>query len=81
MKKKFLTVYDYGTGGVWQYIYAESKEQLERKFPEIEVLESLPAWWAERPINVKREYDIDGELDEFMSLMTKQKEKYQEQNK
>lgn len=73
MKKKFLTVFDYGTGGIWQYVYAESKEQIEQKFREITVLETPPDWWADRPMDVKREYDIDGPLDDFMSRMVQTK--------
>ena len=69
MKRKFLTVYDYGSGGVWQYVLADNKGQIEEKYPQLTVLEELPEWWAERPVEVEREYDINEEPDEFMSKM------------
>ena len=27
-KQKYLTVYDYGTGGVWQYFFAYNKKDI-----------------------------------------------------
>ena len=41
-KKKFIFFYDYGTGGVWYYIYAYSKEAIEKVFPEMYVFEKPP---------------------------------------
>lgn len=33
MKRKFLTVYDYGTGGVWRYMWAPDREAIRNKYP------------------------------------------------
>ncbi len=66
MRKKFTTVYDYGMGGVWQYIFADSNEQIEEKYPKLEVLEELPDWWKKNPLHIDREYDIEDEPDKFM---------------
>ena len=41
-KKKFIVFYSYTTGGVWYYIYAHSKEAIERVFPEMYVFEIPP---------------------------------------
>ena len=41
-KKKFIFFYDYGTGGVWYYIYAYAKEAIEKVFPEMYVFEKPP---------------------------------------
>ena len=41
-KKKFFVFYCYGTGGVWYYIYAYSKEAVEEVFPEMYVFETPP---------------------------------------
>ena len=43
MKRPFLAVHDYGMGGLWAYIWAESREAVEAKF-EAEVVDELPAW-------------------------------------
>jgi hypothetical protein len=37
-KKRFLAVYDYGSGGIWVSIFARSVEEIERKFRDLEVL-------------------------------------------
>ena len=68
MKTKFLTVYDYGTGGVWQYVYAESKKDILDKYPKLEVLDEKPEWFEDRVESIKdlRIYDIDDAPDEVM---------------
>ena len=42
IKRKFIFFYDYGSGGVWYYIYARSKEAIERVFPEMHIFETPP---------------------------------------
>jgi len=32
MKRPFLAVYDYGQGGLWAYVWADSSQQVEAKF-------------------------------------------------
>jgi hypothetical protein len=38
MRTKFLAVYDYGTGGVWVYLLADSAAQIHECFPEFRVV-------------------------------------------
>lgn len=63
MKRRFLVVYDYGTGGQWWYINALSAEQIRKKFPELDVLEKEPEWFTEeiRALIKDDVYDIDAE--------------------
>jgi len=70
-KKTFLTVYDYGTGGIWSFIDAESEEAIERKFPELKVVAERPAWMTEdfaRTIEQSRHFDIDAPGEWLLNL-------------
>lgn len=44
MKRPILVVYDYGAGGVWAFVLAESPEEVEREFPELNVVAPRPSW-------------------------------------
>lgn len=41
--KSFFVLYDYGQGGLWAVIRAQSPEQVQRRYPELEVFEHPPA--------------------------------------
>ncbi len=45
-----LVAYDYGMGGIWAYLWAESDEQIRNKFSEVEVFAEPPAWWAKEKL-------------------------------
>lgn len=47
MKEAFLVVYDYGSGGVWAVIFANSKDQIVQKYPLLLVIEQRPSWMTE----------------------------------
>lgn len=68
-KQRFLTVYDYGSGGVWQYVHAESPEQIMAKYPALEIVNSEPSWLTAHHQKL-REYDIEAEPDHVMSGFT-----------
>lgn len=75
-KRKFWTVYDYGTGGVWTVILARSKEEIQRKFKSLLVFDydhppigAKKDWLAQ--IESKGIYDIDTPPDEFLSSLIK----------
>jgi hypothetical protein len=69
MKKPFVIEYDYGQGAVWAYLYAWSKGQIEREFPELGV--------HEHPSERMREYasgltlDIDKKDEGFLASLLK----------
>lgn len=44
MKTKFLAVYDYGTGGVWAVVAAESKDEIVEKYPVLTIFDERPSW-------------------------------------
>lgn len=62
MKKSYLVVYDYGTGGVWAVIIARSKVEITQKYPMLTVHDSRPSWMTEgayQQILSVRTFDID----------------------
>jgi hypothetical protein len=56
MKRPFLTVYDYGTGGVWFYVWASNPADIEARF-DAQVIHDLPPWLHGQSV---RTVDIDG---------------------
>ena len=62
MKQKFLVVYDYGMGGVWAFVSANSKADIVGRFPELKVIETPPATMSrEELLEIERtsSFDID----------------------
>lgn len=61
-KKAFLVVHDYGQGGVWAYVRATSKEQIQRRLPGLEVVDRPPSWMTREDlarIEQRMTFDID----------------------
>ena len=42
MRREFLTVYDYGQGGVWTLLLADSADQIRDRYPELRVVTQPP---------------------------------------
>lgn len=40
----YLVVLDYGMGGLWAVVRAESKDQIGELYPELKVVEHRPVW-------------------------------------
>lgn len=47
MRTRFLVVYDYGQGGLWGYVLADSPEEITQRFPELQVVAERPDWLDE----------------------------------
>ena len=61
-KRRFLVVYDYGQGGVWAFIWARAPEEIQQRFHDVEVVESMPPWLTGEPlarIEQRMTFDID----------------------
>lgn len=41
-RREFFLLHDYGQGGLWAILRAESAEQVRRKYPGVEVFEGRP---------------------------------------
>lgn len=42
-RKEFLVLYDYGQGGLWALVRADSPEQVRRRYPQLCVFDERPA--------------------------------------
>ncbi len=49
--REFLASYDYGMGGLWWWIEAESADAIHAAYCQLEVLEVVPDWWESRGMN------------------------------
>jgi hypothetical protein len=70
-KRTFLACHDYGMGGIWILIDAETAVQVEHTYPELKVIESRPPWlegsvWAN--IQARLHFDIDSPSGWLLSL-------------
>ena len=45
--REFLVCHDYGTGGLWWWIEAESADAINAMFKGVEVFHEPPDWWNE----------------------------------
>ncbi len=62
MKREFLTVHDYGTGGVWAVFTARTAEEIVAAYPELKVIDRRPSWMTDdhyRMIASNLTLDID----------------------
>jgi hypothetical protein len=73
--KTFLTVYDYGQGGVWQRITAESAEEIVQRYPELTVLSERPTWMTAADEAETRVLGIDDQDDPFLASLRRQADK------
>jgi hypothetical protein len=61
--KSFLVCYDYGQGGIWLYLTAESSEEIRHKYPSLTVFDSPPPFWTDESEASARK--ADPEKDKF----------------
>jgi hypothetical protein len=60
VKKKFVVLYDYGQGGVWAYLLAESADEINREFSALRVYEEPPTWMRAADLEgIERSMTID----------------------
>jgi hypothetical protein len=66
VKECHLVVYDYGMGGIWLQIWAESGAEIERRWPALKVVQpGNPEWLTQERFAEDRgwaremEFDID----------------------
>ena len=70
-KKEYITVDDYGTGGIWYYMLARSKNEIEKKYPGLDVLEKEPDWFDDAIRDTLEHVDIDDEPTNHLKTMMK----------
>ena len=72
MKRAFLVVHDYGSGGIWAIIRAQSSDEILAKFPKLAVVDSQPEWMTEELYNSiasRNTHDIDDEPTGWLRAM------------
>ena len=70
-KTTYLAVHDYGTGGIWVLIDAESADQVERIYPQLKVVDTRPPWlegqlWEN--VKARSHFAIDAPTGWLLSL-------------
>ena len=71
-KQPFLTVYDYGGGGVWAIVSSPDKKSIQRKYPILDVFDERPSWMSDdlyAKIAERHVYDIDDEPAGVLQFM------------
>jgi hypothetical protein len=59
---RFLVVYDYGQGGIWAYLRADSPDEIHSKFRDLTVYQSPPKWMSEaerQDIETRSSFDLE----------------------
>lgn len=62
MKQKHLVVYEYGQGGRWAFVYADSAEEIFERYPELKVVNEVPGWMTpdlRSRLEAAETYDLD----------------------
>jgi hypothetical protein len=76
MKTGFLAVYDYGTGGAWVYLLADSAAQIRERFSGLRVVSDRPDWPGNEEDQHLRErmtIDIDDTENRFPAALLQQR--------
>jgi hypothetical protein len=47
VQSEYLVGYDYGMGGVWAVVRAESADEITTRYPEVVIVTERPAWMDE----------------------------------
>ena len=69
-KREFFVLHDYGQGGLWAILRAESAEQVRRKYPGVEVFEGRPSMLDDATVSSIRRAgvrDIDDPPDGWLA--------------
>jgi hypothetical protein len=76
-KTRYLSVYDYGQGGIWLYLIARSPEEITAKYPELQVVSEHPDWLkGDHLRNVEaRTFDIDDAPAGWLETLVKERAK------
>ena len=71
-KREFFAVYDYGMGGIWYVILAQSIKDVQRRFPFFKVFDSPPEFITENEvsrIHSENFQDIDQPDSNYLSII------------
>jgi hypothetical protein len=69
-KREFFAVDDYGQGGVWLVIRAESADAIKAKYPELDVFDEPPTFLTSQAVErarAKRCHDLEDEPTGYLA--------------
>jgi hypothetical protein len=64
-KREFLTVYDYGQGGVWTVLLATSEEEVASKYPELKIVTEPPGTMSQEELDDVRQRRWQVDIDDL----------------
>jgi hypothetical protein len=76
MKTEHLVLHDYGTGGAWAYLLADSAEQIRERFPQLQLVTDRPNWLTDEHDQILHErmtIDIDDTDNPFLAALLQQR--------
>ncbi len=62
-RKEFFALYDYGQGGLWVVIRADSVAQIRNRYPQLDVFEGVPPMLDDATVEVIRRANVQ-DIDE-----------------
>jgi hypothetical protein len=74
LKRRFLVLYDYETGGAWAYLLAESEEQIKERFPDLQIVATRPEWMTDQldsDLQTSKQIDIDDTDNPFLAALNR----------
>lgn len=75
-KREFLVASDYGMGGSWAFLLAESEEEVRARFPELTIVTKRPQWMddaEEQNLRARMTVDIDDESHPFLAMLIEER--------
>ena len=72
MRQPFLTAYDYGQGAVWCFIWADSRDDVAAKYPDLTVVDEPPEWMTDDSLRLIRErmtFEIDDTQSRYLASL------------
>jgi hypothetical protein len=76
MRTEYLAYYDYGTGGAWVYLLADSAEQIRERFPKLHVANERPSWLTDEQDQLLHErmtIDINDTDNAFLAALLQER--------
>lgn len=67
----YLVCYDYGAGGLWWWITANSADEIRTAFREVVVFEQPPDWWDDEADRRTPHRLISDKPDEALALLAR----------
>ena len=72
LRQPFLACYDYGQGGLWAWVVAESAAQIQTAYSELSVFDRMPQWMTPAVLHGLETCDLNAILPTgLLGILTK----------